>query len=56
MELSVYIFGMLLYTLGGGLHFGFAASHFKAGHYFRAGFYGMFAVSMVLLMAELIFR
>jgi hypothetical protein len=56
MELSVYIFGMMMYSLGGGLHFMLAVLHFQDKHYFRAGVYGMFAISMVLFMAELIFR
>lgn len=56
MSIGSFIFGMLLYSLAGGFHFGRAVSHFKEKHYTRAGVYGMFAISMVLIMGELVFR
>ena len=56
MNASSYILGMMMYSLAGGLHFMLAVLNFQNKHYFRAGTYGMFAISMVLLMAELIFR
>lgn len=56
MEHPYYLPAMLMYTLGGALHFMMAMVHFKEKHYFRSGMYGMFLLSMILFMAELIFR
>lgn len=51
-----YIVAMLMYSLGGALHFMLTMVHFQEQHYFRAGVYGMFLISMILGMAELVFR
>lgn len=56
MRIGTYILAMLMYCIGGGIHIGVSIMYFKAGRYIYGGISAMYAISMVILMAEFAFR
>lgn len=56
MKTTLSIIIMLLYCLGGGLNLGLAVAYYKERKYIAFGISAMYAFSMLLLMAERVFR
>lgn len=56
MTRALFIVVMLMYCAGGGLNLGLAIAYIKERKYIRGSFSMMLAISMILLMAEFIFR
>lgn len=55
MEVCFYLFMMLLYVITGGIGIANAIDHFKSKHYVRGGIQVMFAISMIICMAKVVF-
>ena len=51
-----FMLKMLLYVFSGGLYIGLSVVHFEERHHIRGGIYAMFALSLILCLADTVFR